>query len=170
MSERTGIFVKSIYVCPSQGEAMQKTTQARAIPEKGLATEEVEDRYAANIGFWQIGVKKPRPIARDISIILASDIQNSGFEDWETRRNIILEGDTDDIDFEQWIDQIFSIGEVVVRGEEICTPCKRPSDLCGKEGFAEKFKGKKGGLRAKIISEVEGVIYESDEVLPPQQL
>ncbi len=155
MAERFGAFVKSIYICPEKGAPMEKLDQVRAIPGLGLEG----DRYTKGEGFWQT-VKNPRSAFRHISLILYSDIENSGFEENETRRNLVISGE---INLAELIGREFEVGEVRMRGAEICTPCNRPSKLSGKEGFEKIFKDEKGGLRAEIIGQA-GIIYVGDEL------
>jgi len=146
--------IKSIYIAPEQGAPMQKVSQVKAIEGFGLEG----DRYAEGKGFWQ-NVKNPRSVRRDVSLILASDIEGTGFPEEETRRNIIVDGN---IDLLNLVGREFFVGEVRMRGEEDCTPCKRPSQLSGREGFEKLFKGEegksKGGIRAQVLS--SGTIYE----------
>lgn len=115
------------------------------------------DRYCDGSGFWQT-VVKPRKTIRDVSIIRASDILNSGFSETETRRNIILETD---LNLNDLLSSKFLIGSILFEAHEECTPCKRPSDLSGKEGFAQKFKHT-GGIRAKVLT--TGILNVGDSV------
>lgn len=147
-------FVRSIYVATNAGEIMSRISEVEAIKGKGLQG----DRYASKIGFWQTQ-PKPRETIRDVSFIKASDIENSGFTEAETRRNIIIQTD---INLITLIDKHFFVGEVLFRGIEECTPCKRPSDLSGKENFAQAFKNK-GGLRAQVLK--SGRIREMNYVI-----
>jgi len=147
-------FVKSIFIAAEAGLPMQKVIQVSAEESKGL----VGDRYAAQLGFWQT-VKQPRKTIRDVSLIRASDIDGSGFSESETRRNIVIQTD---FNLLQLIDKYFYIGEVLFKGIEECTPCKRPSELSSKSNFAQVFKDK-GGLRALVVT--SGLIREKDSVI-----
>ncbi len=131
---------------------MQSVASARALKNQGLEG----DRYAKSRGFWQM-VSKPKQISRDVSLINHRDILKSNFNEAETRRNIIV---LSKIELVQLIGQKFFIGEVLFRGIEECTPCKRPSELAGKPDFAIQFKNS-GGLRAEVLS--DGWIRQEDE-------
>lgn len=144
-------FVCSIYVSAIAGEPMSKTPVVLATIGKGLEG----DRYASKTGFWQT-VSKVRETIRDVSLIRAIDIENSGFTEAETRRNIVVHTE---INLVSLIGKHFSVGEVLFKGVEECTPCKRPSELSGKSGFAQVFKDK-GGLRAEVVK--SGRICEKD--------
>ena len=143
--------VKSIYICASAGEPMKSISSVRAIQNKGLAG----DRYCDGLGFWQTQ-KNSRESIRHVSFIKSSDIEGSGFDESETRRNIII---NTDINLLSLIGKKFLVGNVLFEGVEDCTPCKRPSQLSGKPNFNIVFKNT-GGLRAKILS--DGIVNVGD--------
>lgn len=145
--------IKSIYICAAAGDPMLSVPKVRTQKDLGLEG----DRYATKKGFWQ-NVSKPRECTRDVSIINAADIVNSGFSEAETRRNIVVE---DRIDLLSLIGKRFFIGEVLFEGTEDCTPCKRPSELVGKPNFATVFKTT-GGLRARVMT--DGIIKIGDVI------
>ena len=147
-------FVISIFVAPQAGEAMLKVIEVEAIAGKGLKG----DRYASQVGFWQT-LPNPRETVRDVSFINSFDIENSGFTETETRRNLVIQTE---FDLVHLIDKHFYVGKVLFKGIEECTPCKRPSELSGKENFAQAFKNK-GGLRAQVLK--SGQIREMDYVV-----
>lgn len=122
---------------------------------KGLGLD--GDRYAIKVGFWQT-VSKPRETVRDVSIINAADIENSGFSEAETRRNIVV---ITDINLVTLIGKNFAIGESHFLGTQECTPCRRPSELSDKPNFAQVFK-QTGGLRAKVLT--NGLIKVGDPI------
>ena len=144
--------VSAIYICPDAGQPMIKTESATAKREQGL----LGDRYADKKGFWQ-NISRPANIVRDVSIINAKDIAHSGFTECETRRNIVVNGQ---MRLTGLIGKRFYIGDVLFYGSEECTPCRRPSDLSGKPGFASAFKDK-GGLRAQVLN--DGTIKVGDQ-------
>lgn len=150
--------VTSLFISPEQGASMQKVSQVHAV-EGGLDG----DRYQKGEGFWQT-VPKPRETVRDVSLISLEAIEEANrefgtdFEPQDTRRQIVVSGVGD---LNELVDKEFQVGEVKMRGVEPCTPCKRPSQLSGKEGFEKAFKNR-GGLRAKILT--SGTIYEGDEI------
>jgi len=57
----------------------------------------------------------------------------------------------------------FRIGAVRLRGSEPARPCRIPSAVAGKPGFAEAYRDR-GGVRAEILS--DGNISISDLVQP----
>lgn len=133
---------------------MEAKSTVFAIEKAGLEN----DRYATKKGYFQ-NVPKPRVTHRDVSLISAAAIENSGFQEEETRRNIVVNTTMNLTDL---IGERFKIGQAVLEGTEDCTPCERPSNLSGKPGFAKAFHGK-GGIRAKVIE--SGEIKIRDELV-----
>lgn len=125
------------------------------------------DRYASGMGAYSNAT--PSKI-RHLSLITAAGIRTANewlmadkeptFSDAETRRNIVLANLSAD-ELNQLVGQIFGLGELVLRGVELCTPCQRPAQLQNKPNFMEAFEGR-GGLRAEILQ--VGRISVGDEL------
>ena len=107
------------------------------------------DRYGTGIGAAQFkGRRKPENevtlIAKE-AIEAANDEFNYTIDHLETRRNLLTLGVT----LNDFVGQMFSIGDVVLKGLELCEPC----------GYLEKrtFAGIKaalkhrGGLRCCVL-------------------
>jgi MOSC domain-containing protein YiiM len=118
------------------------------------------DRYGAGIGAAQFqGRRKPENevtlIARE-AIEAANDEFNFTIEHLDTRRNLLTEG----VPLNDLIGKSFRVGQVVLKGLELCEPC----------GYLEKrtFAGIKaalkhrGGLRCCVLE--GGEIRVGDEV------
>ena len=118
------------------------------------------DRYGEGVGAAQFkGRRKPENevtlIARE-AIEAANDEFNFTIEHLETRRNLLTEG----VPLNEMVGQTFRIGQVVLKGLELCEPC----------GYLERrtFAGIKaalkhrGGLRCCVID--GGEIQVGDEV------
>jgi MOSC domain-containing protein YiiM len=137
----TGL-VEAIYVSAKKGEALRPISTA-VITSTGI----VGDRYERAGGTW---TKDPEK--RHITLIEREAIENANAElktpfKWEeTRRNIVVSG----FSLNNMVKVRFWIGDVLVEGTELCTPCNHPSNLTGKEGFKSAFQNR-GGLRARII-------------------
>lgn len=151
--------VVEIYTAADKGLPMQRVNQAYAMGGKGLQG----DRYAEGRGAFS----KNSRVKRHVTLIRSEDIEiaNAGLEvrytPAETRRNIV----TEDIYLNWLVDKEFSIGRVVMRGVELCTPCKRPEKLSGKPGFEEAFEYSGvnfGGLRAEILT--SGLFFIDDQI------
>ncbi len=152
--------VVSLFVSPGIGQPMQPRTSVRALAGRGLEG----DRYALDLGSYS---KVPRPVARHLSLIAreAMDAANEElvrrglirFEPGETRRNIVVEG----VDVYALLEREFCVGAVRLRGSDPTRPCRIPSAVVGKSGFAEAFRAR-GGIRAEVLS--NGIIWIGDSI------
>jgi MOSC domain-containing protein YiiM len=150
--------VVSLFVSPGIGQPMQPRTSVQALVGRGLEG----DRYASGQGSYS---KLPRLAARHVSLIGREAMEASNeelsrrgltpFEPKETRRNIVVEG----IDVYALLGHEFRIGAVRLRGSEPTLPCRIPSAVAGKTGFAEAYHGR-GGIRAEVLS--NGIISIGD--------
>jgi MOSC domain-containing protein YiiM len=137
--------VLSIFICEDKGQSMVAVRSAAVIKNKGI----LGDRYESGSGSFS----KKEPGKRHITFIASEAIKTANeefktnFVAEDTRRNIVTEG----IDLNSLVDKTFTVGGVLCKGMELCNPCKRPSMLCGKDGFKEAFEGR-GGLRAQVLS------------------
>lgn len=138
--------VTHIFISPNEGEQMQELQTVKAIEQLGLEG----DRYAGERGAWS---KSKRKVIRQVSLIEQEAIDRANaslqihFLPGETRRNIVVS----DFPLNGLIGKEFMVGNVRMRGVELCDPCQRPSKLAGKSGFEESFAGY-GGLRAEILT------------------
>ena len=152
--------VVSLFVSPAIGQPMQSRTSVQAFAGRGLEG----DRYTSGQGSYS---NLPRPGARHVSLITREAVEASNeelvrrglipFEPKETRRNIVVEG----IDVYELLSHEFRIGAVRLRGSEPTRPCRIPSAVAGKTGFAEAYHGR-GGIRAELLS--DGIISIGDLV------
>jgi uncharacterized protein YcbX len=152
--------IQAIYIAPVAGAPMESVTHAELI-ESGLKG----DRYASGNGAYSNTLPSK---VRHISLITASGIDTANewlmagneptFSGAETRRNIVLANMVAD-ELNQLVGQTFRLGELIVKGTELCTPCQRPAQLQNRPNFMEAFEGR-GGLRAEILQ--VGTIYVGD--------
>lgn len=148
--------VTHIFISPNEGEPMQELQEVKAIEQLGLEG----DRYAGERGAWS---KSKRKVIRQVSLIEQRAINRANyclevpFLAKETRRNIVVS----DFPLNDLVGKEFTIGNVRMRGVELCDPCQRPSKLAGKPHFEETFSGY-GGLRAEILT--TGQICVGDDV------
>ena len=73
------------------------------------------------------------------------------------RRNIITEG----VKLNQLIDKEFFIGEVKVKGHDLCRPCKYLQETLNQKNIIKEFLHK-GGLRCEIL--IDGNILVGDKI------
>jgi MOSC domain-containing protein YiiM len=121
----------------------------------------IGDRYESGTGAY-----KKKPEVRNLSLISEEALERANQQGWhdsftasDTRRNLVVSVDPETLNAQ--VDKEFTIGQVWVRGMELCTPCGRPSLLCGKPGFAAAFNGI-GGLRVRILT--DGEFAEGDDI------
>lgn len=142
--------VVAIYISPIAGGKMEEVEIAEAIAGAGLAG----DRYSTGEGSFN----RKRQGRRQVSLINAIFFENSGFEYFESRRNIVTQG----VELMWLIGREFQIGKARFSGQNYCDPCLRPSRLSGKtHKFLEVFSDR-GGLIAEIVE--TGTIKKGDPI------
>jgi len=82
-------------------------------------------------------------------------VSNSSIPPLNFRRNIITEG----IELNRLINKEFLIGNVKVKGHDLCRPCKYLQKLLDQKNFIKKLM-LRGGLRCEILS--SGKIFVND--------
>jgi len=144
--------VSSIFIASSAGEPMLQKSFMKMLPNVGIEG----DRYALGLGAYSKGL--PTKI-RDISLITRAGIDAANqelkllgldpFLDFETRRNIVIEGLSSQL-LNNLVGKEFYLGKLKFRATELCVPCERPSKLSKKKDFLKAFEGR-GGIRAQIL-------------------
>lgn len=151
MSKPSG-YVKNIYTAREAGQPMSETDMVMLLKGRGIAG----DRYGEGVGSFS---NAKRPVIRQVTLIaieaidLANKELDNPYEPEETRRNILTDGIED---LGELVGRDFKIGAAVLRGVEICNPCKRPETLTGKLGFNDAYKTRDGhpaygGIRAEVM-------------------
>lgn len=145
--------IQAIYLAHSAGEPMRSLDHAPVNAGLGLDG----DRYALGTGAYS--TTEPIKI-RHISIISLAGIEIANewleagneppFNAADTRRNILLEGITPDA-LNALVGQQFQLGDILMLGTELCTPCERPAQLLSRPSFMDAFEGR-GGIRAKVLN------------------
>lgn len=117
------------------------------------------DRYALGTGTFS---KKPRPdrqvtlIEREAILALARDYELE-LPPAAFRRNLLTEG----VPLNHLVGVAFRIGEVLLRGLQLCEPCKHLASLTDPQ--VEKALAHRGGLRAEIVE--GGMLRVGDAVV-----
>ncbi len=133
------------FICSDKGLPMERKEIVRFIAGAGIAG----DRYCEGNGAYSKG---KRVVIRHVSLIALEAIEEVNrflpepFLPEETRRNILTRG----IDLNTLVGKEFFVGQIRMRGVELCDPCGRPSQIAKKKGFMEAFV-LKGGLRAEVL-------------------
>jgi MOSC domain-containing protein YiiM len=147
--------VESIHIATTAEATMRGVAEITAIAGVGLEG----DRYASRTGTFSA---KPKP-SRQITLIEAEAIEALERElgvvlvPGETRRNVITRG----VALNHLVGRDFTVGEVRLRGHELCEPC---GDLARMTSKPQLLPGllHRGGLRAEILE--GGVIRVGDSV------
>lgn len=137
--------VVEILITAKGGAAMVPVDQVIATPGQGLEG----DRYYTGEGTFSPKPQKPK---YELTLIQQEHVEefakSSGlpFTTRDSRRNIVTRG----IDLNTLVGKEFQIGNVTVRGLELCEPC----NYLAKKTFREVLPGlvHKGGLRAQILT------------------
>jgi len=136
--------VESIHIAPQAEAPMLGLQQVRAIAGLGLEG----DRYAELTGSYSA---KPKP-GRQITLIEAEAIEALERElglvllPGETRRNLLTRG----VALNHLVGREFRVGEVRLRGFELCEPCGSLARMTGKPQIQPGLVHR-GGLRAEIL-------------------
>lgn len=147
----------AIYITDTPGAPMKSVAEVVAEPGAGLRG----DRNSAGLRAPRQGKVKPD---QEVTLIESEAIEGAA-RDYElpiqpelTRRNLLTRG----VPLNHLVGREFQVGELVLRGIELCEPC----------GHLEKltFPGIKkallhrGGLRAQIVR--GGTIRPGDQIAP----
>jgi MOSC domain-containing protein YiiM len=149
--------VEAIYISREAAGQVEKMDATRAIPGKGLEG----DRYYQQAGTFSNKNDKKRDVTLiEIEAIeaLAMDYEAT-IDPGDTRRNIVTRG----VALNHLVGREFCIGEVRLRGVELCEPCSHLANLTS----YRVLKGliHRGGLRAEVLT--EGEIHINDAVTIP---
>lgn len=147
--------IESIHIATTAEATMRGVAEIRAIAGVGLEG----DRYATRTGTFSA---KPKP-GRQITLVEAEAVEALERElglklaHGETRRNLVTRG----VALNHLVGCEFRVGEVRLRGHELCEPC---GDLARMTGKPQILPGlvHRGGLRAEIIE--GGVIGVGDPI------
>ncbi len=144
-----------VYLAGAAGQAMRSVQAVVAVAGQGL----VGDRYQAGTGQWCYD----RRLYYDVTLIAAEALDAAGAEHrvhlhtGAARRNVETRG----VDLEALVGRHFRIGEVVLRGNRACEPCRYLDRVTGQP--AKAALAGRGGLRATVIT--GGAVRVGDPVL-----
>ena len=141
--------VFEIAICKNFKGKMNSINNAEAIAKKGL----VNDRH-----FKENIDKKCQVTLIEIeNINYYNHTVRKSISPIDFRRNIITEG----IKLNDLVGKEFTIGEVRLKGHDLCRPCKSLQENLGQKNIIKEFL-KKGGLRCEILN--NGKIFVGDEI------
>jgi len=134
----------AIAITGAAKEPMRLIDQIEALAGFGLAG----DRYAEGRGAFQRGMPRAEQqvtLIAEEALDAASDRLLLPFEHLDSRRNLL----TRNVPLNDLVQRSFWIGEVLLRGKQLCEPCgylERMTQI----GIKQILKGN-GGLRAEIL-------------------
>ena len=73
------------------------------------------------------------------------------------RRNVVTKG----VQLNDLVGKTFSVGKIIVQGNDLCRPCKELQEKLGIDNYIKEFL-RRGGLRCEILS--SGIISIGDEI------
>lgn len=152
----TGI-IREIHVRPATATPMQQLTEARLVAGIGI----VGDRYAQKAEALA-ALQKARP-ENEVTLIESEEIDafNAqtlfGHSYAAFRRNLVTGG----IRLNDLVGKDFTIGDVRLRGIELCEPCATLASQLGKEVVYQMVH--KCGLRAQVLH--GGTIRPGDSII-----
>ncbi len=147
--------VVGVYLAGAAGQTMRSVQSAVAVAGQGL----VGDRYQTGTGQWCYD----RRLYDDVTLIAVEALDAAGAEHGvhlrtgAARRNVETRG----VDLEALVGRHFRIGEVVLRGNRVCEPCRYLDRVTGQP--AKVALAGRGGLRATVIT--GGAVRVGDPVL-----
>ena len=111
------------------------------------------DRYATRRGHWS----DPRWRDQQLTLVEGELLDELGLEIDGLRRNVVVRGMalTDLIGLE------FGIGEAVMRGQRICSPCRYIGELNTRPSLLKELGGR-GGIRVSVVR--GGTVRVGDEI------
>ncbi len=146
--------IVSIYLASKPGAPAEPTESVRAVPGRGLEGDRnfrpppgpLHDDPGEELTLFAAEVADA--VRRDHGI---------EFQPADSRRNVITEG----VELNDLVGREFRLGDVVVRGLELCEPCLHLARLCAEPRVLRALVHR-GGLRAQILT--EGSIRVGDAV------
>ena len=149
--------LRGISIAHEPAGAMQAVESVEAIAQVGLRG----DRYALRTGTFQ---RKPGQAPQDVTLIEQEALE-AALRDHQTeishlmtRRNLLTAG----VPLNHLVGKTFAIGDVLIRGLELCEPCRHLQKLTCKEILKPLVH--RGGLRAQILR--GGTLQVADVIRP----
>ena len=131
--------VFKICITKNSGEKMQDIDSIEVLANKGI----VNDRYFNENNDQDIQIT----FIESENIDYVNKISSTGIPYIDFRRNIITKG----IKLNELVDKEFLIGNVKIKGQRLCNPCKYLQDKLNLENLVKKLVNR-GGLRCEILT------------------
>ena len=130
--------VVGLFTAVAAGEPMRAHPSVEVAAGIGIPG----DRYATKRGHWS----DPRWLDQQLTLVGAELLDELGLAPDALRRNIVTRG----IDLHDLIGLEFGIGDAVLRGKRICTPCGYIGRLNSRPRLLAELHGR-GGIRVSVV-------------------
>ena len=141
--------VFKIGISKKKGEKINEINKIKVLSGKGI----VDDRNFLENN----DLRKQLTLIESENIDYYNKKYNTNFSYVDFRRNIV----TKNIKLNDLVGKTFSIGKIIVQGNDLCRPCKELQEKLGINNFIKEFL-RRGGLRCEILS--SGTISIEDEI------
>ena len=147
----------TIYTAPEAKAPMQRVDTVEAVAGRGLEG----DRYWKGIGAFSRFPGKRREVTLIRAEALAAAEAELGLAllNGQHRRNLVVSG----VPLADLVKQTFRVGGAVLRGVQLCAPCKYLIRVTGEPKIFDALV-RRGGLRAEILE--SGTLRQGAVVAP----
>jgi len=141
--------VFKIGMSKKKGEKINEINEIEVLSGKGI----LGDRY----------FHENNDLRKQLTLIESENIDyynrkyNTNFSYVDFRRNII----TKNIELNHLVGKTFSVGKIIVQGNDLCRPCKELQEKLGIDNYIKEFL-RRGGVRCEILR--SGIISIGDEI------
>tara|TARA_Y100000590_G_scaffold386534_1_gene459413 strand:- start:481 stop:927 length:447 start_codon:yes stop_codon:yes gene_type:complete len=130
-----------------KGDPLTEVKSAEAVKGKGLYNDR---KFKENND-----IKSQLTLIEIENVNYFNKISNTSIKPLNFRRNIVTEG----IGLNKLINKEFFIGNIKVKGHDLCRPCKYLQEMLGQKNLIKELI-LKGGLRCEILS--SGKLFVND--------
>ena len=145
-----------IFIAERRGVELRRVDEVQAVAGRGLEA----DRYFQKTGTWTQhgGADRQVTLIEQEALEALAHDYDLRLDPHQTRRNLLTHG----VPLNHLVVQEFAIGEVLVRGVELCEPCQYLESLT--VPGVEQALRHRGGLRAEILT--SGTLRVGDSIEP----
>ena len=143
-------IVHEIGIAEKNNKEIEKKQSIEVIASKGI----VGDRYFHDFN----GDREQITLIESENIDYYNKTYNTDFDYLDFRRNII----TKNIRLNDLVGKTIIVGEIKLKVNDLCRPCKNLQDRLGKNNIIKEFL-RRGGLRCEILS--SGTINVGDKII-----
>ena len=142
-------IVYEIGIAKKNNQEIDKKESIEVVASKGI----VGDRYFHDFN----GDREQITLIESENIDYYNNTFNTKFNYLEFRRNIV----TKNIQLNDLVGKTITVGEIKLKVNDLCRPCKELQDRLGKGNIIKEFL-RRGGLRCEILS--SGTINIGDKI------